>query len=128
MHQLEAAGDLETVGKLHLCDFIGSFLLKYANEALTSFLVKGPSLPHKPPSPRGVHRVNVSDKGARDVKYERVGPCLVDISAGFTGCRAAVGPVPSPCREQVPAVPRWDCALPGGSSVWKMFIFFVIVS
>lgn len=29
LHQLKAAGDLETVGKLHVCDFIGSFLLKY---------------------------------------------------------------------------------------------------
>lgn len=47
------AGDLETVGKLHLCDFTGSFLLKYANEALTSFLVKGSSLSRNPPSPRG---------------------------------------------------------------------------
>lgn len=85
-------------------DFIGSFLLKYANEALTSFLVTGSSRPHKPPRPRGVHRVNVSDKGARGAKYEQVGPCsqhpcLADISAGFTGPRAAVGPVPSPCRE-----------------------------
>lgn len=29
IHQLKAAGDLETVGELHVCDFIGSFPLKY---------------------------------------------------------------------------------------------------
>lgn len=31
LHQLKAAGDLETVGKLLICDFIESFLLKYTH-------------------------------------------------------------------------------------------------
>lgn len=31
LHQLKAAGDLETVGKLHVCDSIGTFLLKYTD-------------------------------------------------------------------------------------------------
>lgn len=72
MHQLEVAGALETAGKLHLRGFLGSFLLKYSNEALTSFVVRDP---HSLASPTAQEEFREADVSGGEVKYEQVGPC-----------------------------------------------------